>query len=132
MIPYDRVMRHIEFKTRQKLISAATVSVSFSFGRVALASCHEVIKGRVPNVLKVCTIPEFVALITTLIIQIVIPVAVVAIVFCGFKFVAASAAGNPSELENAKKTLLGVFIGSALIVGASALAKAIVSLMLTA
>lgn len=50
------------------------------------------------------------------VIQIGIPVAVLFIVFAGFKFVLAR--GNPTELEKAKKNLLYTLIGIGIFLGA--------------
>lgn len=61
------------------------------------------------------------------ILKIAIPLAVVAIIFVGFKFVLASASGNAKGLEEARKMFLWLVAGTALIVGSSALAKAVVN-----
>ncbi len=58
-----------------------------------------------------------------------VPFAVVAIIFVGFKFVTASASGNPAETAKARKLLKWVVVGSAIIVGATVLVDAVINTM---
>lgn len=71
--------------------------------------------------------PRLIEKIAVAVRTIAIPLAGVAIVFVGFKFVIAAASGNQSELTKAKTMLLWVLVGTAIIIGASVLAEAVVN-----
>lgn len=58
--------------------------------------------------------------------DIALPLAFAALVFVGFRFVTATAAGDKEGLTAAKKMLLWVVVGTAILVGATVLAEAIV------
>lgn len=60
-----------------------------------------------------------------LLVQIGIPLATIFIVFAGFKFV--SSRGDPKGIEEAKKMLFWTLVGVAVIVGAYAIATAVVN-----
>lgn len=72
-------------------------------------------------------LPTLIGNISTEIITVVLPLAVIGIVYAGFRFITASASGNPGEIEKAKKMLLWIIVGAAIVVGASVLAKAVVN-----
>jgi hypothetical protein len=55
------------------------------------------------------------------------PLAIAAIVFVGFKLVVAAAQGNDKGLQDGKKMLWWVLIGTAIIIGASVLAQVVVN-----
>lgn len=61
--------------------------------------------------------------------DIVVPFAVMAIIFAGFKFVTASASGKTEETAKARKLLTWVVAGSAIIVGATVLIQAVINTM---
>jgi type IV secretory pathway VirB2 component (pilin) len=69
-------------------------------------------------------INEFIALVIN---RIIFPIGsviiVIMIIYTGFKFVVAQ--GNPSEIESARRMLLYVVIGAAILLGAAAIAAAI-------
>jgi|CXWK01.1.fsa_nt_gi type IV secretory pathway VirB2 component (pilin) len=69
-------------------------------------------------------INEFIALVIN---RIIFPIGsviiVIMIIYTGFKFVMAQ--GNPSEIESARRMLLYVIIGAAILLGAAAIAAAI-------
>lgn len=98
------------------LISFAIVGLAYS------ASAAVTIQ----NPIGAQSFTELIKRLADAILTIAIPLAVVAIIFVGFKFVLASASGNAKGLEESRKMLLWVAIGTALIVGASAIAKALV------
>jgi|SRR3989344_2910194 len=66
-----------------------------------------------------------VLMITRLLMTIGIPLAAIFIIFTGFKYVAAR--GDPKAIEEAHKMLLWTLIGTAVIVGAYAIATAVVN-----
>lgn len=60
-------------------------------------------------------------------VKIAMPLAVAAIVFVGFKLVIAAAQGNDKGLQDGKKMLWWVLIGTAIIIGALVLAQVVVN-----
>lgn len=80
-----------------------------------------------PNPIDADDFGELVQAIASALIKIVTPLAVVAIIFTGFRFITASLQGNTGEIAKTKTMLLWVLVGSAVIVGASALAIAAVN-----
>ena len=65
--------------------------------------------------------------ISTQVMYIVTPFAVVAIIFSGLKFITASYSGSEGELKKAKDMFFWVLIGTAIVVGALVLAQAAVN-----
>ena len=61
--------------------------------------------------------------------DVAVPFAVVAIVVIGFKLVTAAASGKAEETTKARKILLWVIIGSAIIVGATVLVDVAINTM---
>lgn len=80
-----------------------------------------------PNPIAVDSFLGLVKAIANAVRDIAIPFAALAIIFVGFKFVAASAAGKPEQVAKARTLFLWVLIGTAIIVGASLLAEAVVN-----
>jgi hypothetical protein len=70
-------------------------------------------------------IPSLVEAILDIALTVGVPIIALAIIYAGFKFI--SAQGNKDKLEEAKKTILYVFIGAAILLAAYAIATAIVS-----
>ena len=85
----------------------------------------------IPNPIAAKDFPTLITQIAGAIVAIVLPVSVIAIIWAGFKFVTASAQGNPGEIEKAKKMLGWIIVGTAIIVGSSLLARAIVNFVKT-
>jgi hypothetical protein len=77
------------------------------------------------NPLGVCSISDLIALLLKAAIAIGIPIAVLFIVWAGFKFILAR--GSPGELSEARANLIAVVIGIAIFVGASLIANVIIS-----
>lgn len=71
--------------------------------------------------------PQLIQSIAEAVRIIAIPLATVAIIFVGFKFTVAAARGDEKGLGEAKKMLWWVLIGTAIIIGASILAEAVVN-----
>lgn len=77
----------------------------------------------VQNPLKAKSISEFVEQILQAVVIIGIPIAILFIVFAGFKFVLAQ--GNPDALKLARKNLINTIIGIAIFLGAWLIAQVI-------
>ena len=74
---------------------------------------------------SVTTIPEFIRILLTNAIRIGFPVVALAIIYCGFLFVAAR--GNEEKLTKAKDALVYTLIGAAILLGSWAIAQLIQS-----
>jgi hypothetical protein len=68
-------------------------------------------------------IPSFIKKVIEIVLSVGIPILVLAIIYTGFLFVQAQ--GNKDKLTDAKKSLTGVLIGGALLLGAFVIAEAI-------
>ena len=75
----------------------------------------------------VSSFPQLIVRISAALRTIVMPLAIAALIFVGFKFVAGAAKGSDKDLTDAKKMLWWVLIGTAIIIGASVLAQAVVN-----
>ena len=80
--------------------------------------------GKIINPLKAQNFGQLVENFANLATTVAIPFVVVFLMWAGFLFV--SARGNPQQLTKAKETFYWTIIGAAVVVGASALAKAVV------
>lgn len=74
---------------------------------------------------KLTDIPSFIKAIVEIVLYVGIPIVALAIIYTGFLFVAAQ--GNSEKITKAKKALLYVLIGAALLLGAFVIANAIQS-----
>lgn len=70
-------------------------------------------------------IPTLVQEILNIVLTIGVPLIVVAIIYAGYKFIAAQ--GNSEKLKEAKNTLVYVLVGAAILLAAYAIASVIVS-----
>lgn len=77
------------------------------------------------NPLSVCSIGDLIALLLHAAIIIGIPIAVLFIVWAGFKFILAR--GSPAELGEARANLIATLIGVAIFIGASLIANVIIA-----
>ena len=77
------------------------------------------------NPLQVCSISDLIALLLHAAIVIGIPIAVLFIVYAGFKFILAR--GSPGELSEARSNLVYTLIGVAIFIGASLIANVIIA-----
>lgn len=73
----------------------------------------------------VSDIPTLIEKILDIALTIGVPIIALAIIYAGFKFIAAQ--GNKDKLQEAKQTILYVFIGAGILLAAYAIAGAIVS-----
>ena len=71
------------------------------------------------NPLNANSIQDVILLLVNIATYIGVILAVLALIYVGFKFIAAQ--GNPAKLESARKFLLGVVIGIAILLGAQAI-----------
>jgi len=69
-------------------------------------------------------IPSLVESILNIALTIGVPIIALAIIYSGFKFIAAQ--GNPEKLKEAKQTILYVLIGAGILLAAYAIATAVV------
>ena len=83
------------------------------------------IQFQVDNPIKATNFSQVVLAFAKLLVQIGIPLVTIFIVFAGFKFVAAR--GKPEELKSARQMLFWTLVGAAVIIGAYAIATAVVN-----
>jgi hypothetical protein len=74
---------------------------------------------QIPNPLRYDSITALLNAFLELVVLIGVPVVTIAIIYAGFKFVAAR--GAPQQLEEAKRALVYVLVGAAIVLGAQAL-----------
>lgn len=75
--------------------------------------------------LGICTIPEFLGLLLSLLVKISIPVIAVLIIFTGFTY--ATSKGDPGKLKKAHDMFLYIILGAGLLFAAKGLQMAIQS-----
>lgn len=76
----------------------------------------------IPNPIAAKNFPCLVKALSEAAIMIVVPIAVVAIIFAGLKFIIAGAQGNDGKIAEARKMLFWIVIGTAVVVGSFVLA----------
>ena len=69
-------------------------------------------------------IPTLIQKLLEIVLKIGAPIIALAIIYAGYLFIAAQ--GNPTKLETAKKTLVWVVVGAAILLGAYVIAESIV------
>lgn len=79
------------------------------------------------NPLKSQTFGELVVNVFTIVRNVAIPFAAVAIIIVGFQLVTSAKSGNAEGTAKAKKSLIWVLVGSAIIVGAEVIARVVVN-----
>lgn len=98
------------------------------YGMLASAHLAFADSGEIPNPIAAKSFPCLIKTIAEAAIKIAVPIAVVAIIFVGLRFVLAGISGNSTKVAEARKLLLYVVIGSAIVVGSFVLATAAVQL----
>jgi len=83
----------------------------------------------IPNPITSRNFPCLVKAITAAAIQIAVPLAVVAIIIAGVRFIIAAVSGNEGEITKAKTMLWWVLIGTAVVVGSFVIANAAVGFL---
>jgi len=116
---------------KKGLSKAAFIGLTISFAPITVFAngdtCGDpgTICNPIPNV---TSIPGLIQTVLISLIKIGIPVIALAIIYCGFLFVAAR--GNPEKISKAKDALLYTLIGAAVLLGSWALATLISSTIL--
>lgn len=82
-------------------------------------------RGVIDNPINVNTLADFIDKLLEIVVQVGLPVLVVAVVYVGFLFV--SARGSEDGLKKAKSSFLTVVIGAAIVLGAFVISSAIKS-----
>ena len=103
-------------KRFRKILILALV-IALNFGLMHFASAD------LANPLESETFAELVENIAEIVAQIGFPIAVLAIIYSGFLF--ATARGNEEQLKNAKRVFFWTIIGTAILLGAWAIAEAV-------
>lgn len=83
-------------------------------------------QGLIPNPITATSFTALIDSITKELVPIATVLAVVAIIFTGFKFLTAALSGNASALTEARKMFYYVLVGTAITVGAAVLANAVI------
>jgi hypothetical protein len=109
----------ISFLVVMPVISLAQQGVDEDIGD-SVSRCKA---GTICNPINENTIQGFIRTFLEGILKIGIPIVALAIIYCGFLFVAAR--GKPEKITKAKDALLYTLIGAAILLGAWALAKLI-------
>ncbi len=113
----------------KKILILGGAVINFGLARIALAACPSSPSGFLPNPLCSQTFADLIANIAKIVAEIGLPIAAMAIIYAGFLFV--TAGGNEEKLKKAKTTFLWSIIGTALLLGAWAIAQAISSFITT-
>lgn len=79
------------------------------------------------NPIESDSFPKLFNSVASALIIIAIPLAVVAIIFTGLRFVIAGSKGDQGELQKAREVFWWILIGSAIIIGGSLLVNAVVN-----
>ncbi len=98
------------------------------FGMLAIGWVALADSGQIENPIAAKSFPCLIKTISLAAIQVAIPIAVITIIIVGLRFVFAGLSGNSSKVAEARKLLLNVVIGTAIIVGSFVIASAAVTL----
>jgi hypothetical protein len=108
-------------------VLSTPISVIYASGQDPTSSGSQ---GRIVNPIpSITSIPGLIQTILTGVLKIGIPIVALAIIYCGFLFVAAR--GNEKKLTEAKDALLYTIIGAAILLGSWAIAQMISSTVLS-
>jgi hypothetical protein len=109
------------------LMAFLIVAPVVSFAQLTVIPCET--SGRICNPIKTNNINEFIKTILEGVLKIGMPIIALAIIYCGFLFVAAR--GNSEKLSTAKDALLYTLVGAAILLGSWAIAALISNTVLT-
>ena len=98
------------------------------FGMLTGAQIVFADSGTIDNPIAAKSFPCLIKTISLAAIRVAIPIAVITIIIVGLRFVFAGLSGNSSKVAEARKLLLNVVIGTAIIVGSFVIASAAVTL----
>lgn len=101
----------------------------FSMLVSARAAIAETKTEQIPNPIAAKNFPCLIQVLSQAAIQVVVPVAIVAIIWAGLKFIIAGSQGNEGEIKRARDMLFWVIIGTAVVVGSFVLARMGVTLL---
>ncbi len=93
------------------------------FTSAPAAFAAETEPGNIPNPITSQSFPCLVKALSEAAITIVVPIAIVAIIFAGLKFIIAGAQGNEAGIKQARTMLFWIIIGTAVVVGSFVLAE---------
>lgn len=102
------------------------VPYTFMFLNILHSVLSVAAQGLIPNPITATSFTVLIDSITAQLVPIATVLAVVAIIFTGFKFLTAALSGNPGQLTESKKMFYYVLVGTAITVGAAVLANAVV------
>lgn len=122
---WDALSRNTAFVSCAAMVAALVVwGGLLALGAAAPAFAQG---GRLTNPLdgKASDIPSFLRLVLSVVIALAFPAIVLFIVYAGFRYLVASAQGQPDKVKEINKTLLWAVVGALLILGSWALVKAI-------
>lgn len=107
------------------LIKKCAYKLSFmaTLGVLPLVSFAQDMTVKLENPISSNTINEFIVKILEGILKIGLPIIALAVIYCGFLFVAAR--GNPEKISKAKDALLYTLIGAGVLLGSWAIAELI-------
>ncbi len=94
---------------------------------VILGSGFSAFGQEIPNPIKARSFNQLVVNLADAIRKVAIPLAVIGIVIAGFRMILAATSGNAGKLQEARKLLYWLLIGTAVVVGATILAQAVVN-----
>ena len=112
------------WKTRLRQTAAFVILLSVPVLEV-FAESHD----RIPNPITATNFPCLIKAITEAGVQIAVPLAVVAIIIAGVRFIFAGVRGSDAEITKAKTMLFWVVIGAAVVVGSFVIANAAVQFL---
>ena len=94
------------------------------FGMLGRAS-YALAQAKIDNPISSKTIPELIVSVTTKLTPFVITLAIFTIVIIGFQFIVAAAQGKPDEIKKARDHFMWALVGTAIVVGATVIVKAV-------
>lgn len=122
-------MTHKIYLTQRILSKVGKINLFIiSFSAILILSGSAYAQIVIPNPISpTSNFPQLIKNIAEAVRVIAMPLAIAAIIFVGFKLVVAAAQGNDKGLQEGKKMLWWVLIGTAIIIGASVLAQVVVN-----
>lgn len=113
---------------QSKLIYRVWIKGLYGLGLCAiLLKAQSVWAVNIPNPIAANSFQELVLNIAKAIQIIALVFAPVALIIAGFKFITSATSGNTGGVKNARTMFLWILVGTAIVVGASALAQAVVN-----
>lgn len=98
-------------------------------GLFPYAAADSTVSNTIKNPLAAKTFEELIVSVIKSLLPFVSALAVLALVWTGFKFITAAVSGKPDELTKAKHSFFWILAGTALAVGAYVIAEAVIKFM---